>query len=54
MSDLQPFTDSSDLLGQPAALRARMQQDGYLFMPGLLPTDTVQEVYTAIMAICPD
>jgi len=52
MSDLQPFTDSSDLLGQPAALRVRMQQDGYLFMPGLLPTGPVQEVYTAIMAIC--
>ncbi len=52
MSDLQPFTDSSDLLGQPAALRGRMQQDGYLFMPGLLPTGAVQEVYSAIMAVC--
>ncbi len=52
MSDMRPFTDSSALLGQPAALRTRMQQDGYLFLPGLLPTAAVGEVYDAIMAIC--
>ncbi|MFN8492298.1 MAG: phytanoyl-CoA dioxygenase family protein [Caldilineaceae bacterium] len=52
MSEMQPFVDSSALLGQPAALRTRMQQDGYLFLPGLLPTAAVGEVYNAIMAIC--
>jgi len=52
MPELTPFTNSSDLLGQPAALQARMQQDGYLFLAGLLPIKAVGEVYNAIMAIC--
>src|SRR3954469_8521937 len=54
MSDLKPFTDSSNLMGQPDALRARIQQDGYLFLPGLVPTQALTEVYDAIMAICKD
>lgn len=54
MSDLKPFTDSSNLLGQPAALRARMQQDGYLYLPGLVPTAAVGEVYDTIMRFCQD
>jgi hypothetical protein len=28
------FTDSSDLLGDPARLRQRVQDDGYLYLPG--------------------
>jgi hypothetical protein len=54
MSDLTPFTDSSNLLGQPEALRARIQQDGYLFLRGLLPISAVGEVYDTIMKICKD
>lgn len=34
LGELDPATD---LLGDPAALRARMAEAGYLFLPGLLP-----------------
>ncbi|CAN5613874.1 hypothetical protein BH10CHL1_BH10CHL1_25540 [soil metagenome] len=54
MSDLKPFIDSSNLLGQPDALRARIQQEGYLFLRGLVPTSALSEVYDAIMDICKD
>jgi ectoine hydroxylase-related dioxygenase (phytanoyl-CoA dioxygenase family) len=49
---LQPFQTSNELLDQPAALCARMKQNGYLFFRGLLPAETVSEVYRAILAIC--
>jgi hypothetical protein len=52
MSNLLPYQASSDLAGQPAALRERMKQDGYLFFRGLLPATAVSEVYDAILAIC--
>ncbi|MFN8442938.1 MAG: phytanoyl-CoA dioxygenase family protein [Caldilineaceae bacterium] len=49
---LSPFQISNDLLDQPDALRARMQQEGYLFFRGLLPAAAVGEVYAAILKIC--
>lgn len=38
------FTESSALLDDPAALRARFAEDGYLFFRGLVPRDDVLEV----------
>jgi hypothetical protein len=35
------LTRSDELLGDPVALRQRMEEDGYLFMPGLLRRDEV-------------
>lgn len=49
---MSEFVDSSESVGQPVVLRERMAQDGYLFMPGLLPEGAVRELYTAILDIC--
>ncbi len=38
------FLDSSDLLDDPEALRARAEEDGYVFLRGLLPRDAVLDV----------
>lgn len=38
------FLDSSELIGDPAALRARADEHGYLFFRGLLPADAVLDV----------
>lgn len=35
------FRDSTDAIAEPAVLQARMRQDGYLFLPGLLGRDRV-------------
>ncbi len=40
---------SSELLGQPVALRARMAEDGYLFLPGYLHRDEVLDARLAIL-----
>ncbi|MDA0631314.1 MAG: hypothetical protein O2981_08075, partial [Proteobacteria bacterium] len=42
---LQPFTDSSGLVDQPARLRDNLEKDGYLFLPGLLPRDAITSVF---------
>lgn len=49
---IQPFTNTSARLANPASLRAQMQRDGYLFLPGLLPRDPLDTVYNAIVQIC--
>lgn len=49
---IQPFSDSRALLQSPAELRSRMKQDGYLFISGLVPHESINEVYGAIMRIC--
>ncbi|MGV3618477.1 MAG: phytanoyl-CoA dioxygenase family protein [Fimbriimonas sp.] len=41
--------DSRDVVGDPAALRARMDADGYLFIPGFFDRE---EVRAARMAVC--
>jgi ectoine hydroxylase-related dioxygenase (phytanoyl-CoA dioxygenase family) len=46
------FTDSRALLQQPYALRQRLEEEGYLFISGLLPLSDVHPVYEAIMRIC--
>ena len=38
------FLDSTDLIGNGPALAGRLRRDGYLFLRGLLPRDTVLEV----------
>jgi hypothetical protein len=48
----QPFQISNDLLPQPDALRARMQQDGYLYFRGLAPVAALDQLYQAILTIC--
>jgi hypothetical protein len=50
--EYKPFFDASPLLGDAAALRERMDQDGYLFLPGLLPSAQVARLYEEILALC--
>lgn len=49
---MQPFIDSTALQEQPDALRARMDERGYLFVRGLLAEDVVGPVYGSILEIC--
>jgi Phytanoyl-CoA dioxygenase (PhyH) len=51
---IRPFTDSSGLIADGAALAARMRRDGYLFLPGLLPRDDVATVQRQVGAIARD
>lgn len=44
MADYPDFLDSTDLIADGAALRERLQRDGYLFIRGLLPADTITAV----------
>lgn len=46
-----PFTASGDLLAQPPALRARAQEDGYVFLRGLVPAAALRQVRSDITAI---
>lgn len=39
---MDELADSGGLAGDPAALRARLAADGYVFLPGLLPVDRVR------------
>ncbi len=39
---MKPFRDSTDLVGDAARLRARAEEDGYLFIRGLLPVDRLE------------
>ena len=41
---MQPFFDATPLLGDSEALRARMRQDGYLFIRSLLPAEAIANV----------
>ncbi|MFI5387142.1 MAG: phytanoyl-CoA dioxygenase family protein [Fimbriimonadales bacterium] len=42
---------SADLAGDPAALRARMEEDGYLYLPGFFDREEVRQVR---MSLCED
>jgi Phytanoyl-CoA dioxygenase (PhyH) len=46
------FVDSTLLLDDPAALRARAEQDGYLFFKRFLPADTLLELRRQMLEIC--
>jgi ectoine hydroxylase-related dioxygenase (phytanoyl-CoA dioxygenase family) len=43
MQDLPDFTDSTEIMDDGAALKERLDADGYLFVRGLLPAETVLE-----------
>lgn len=45
------FRDSNDLLGDAEALRARMDEDGYLYLPGFLDREEVRGVRLAICEV---
>ena len=48
--DIYPdFIDSSDLLHDGAALRVRLERDGYLFIRGLLPSETIRAVRSRLL-----
>jgi len=48
------FTESSGLLADAAALRARMDEQGYLFFRGLLPTEPLWELRDAVTRVLAD
>jgi hypothetical protein len=52
--DYQPFFDASALWRDAIALRERMDLDGYLFFPGLLPSSQVTSLYVEILTLCRD
>lgn len=45
------FLDSSDLIGNPTALRERADEHGYLFFRGLLPADAVEDLRRRFLEI---
>tara|TARA_B100001123_G_scaffold350276_1_gene400661 strand:+ start:31 stop:312 length:282 start_codon:yes stop_codon:yes gene_type:complete len=45
------FTDSSDTADNWPALKHRMDQDWFLFLPGLLPADDVLEVRATMLEV---
>jgi hypothetical protein len=46
-----PLDDSTPLLADPAALRAKADRDGVLFFRGLLPADEVRRTESQLMSI---
>jgi hypothetical protein len=52
MTQVRPLEDATDLLGDPAALRARAEGDGALFFRGLLDSDSVLSVRRQILEVC--
>lgn len=49
---LLSIKDSSNLLADPDALRDRFEEDGYLYLKGLLPKVQVQALQAQIFAVC--
>ena len=50
-SQLSPFEDSTQLLADPDALRARARRDGYLFFRGLLDPQLVLELRREVLKV---
>jgi ectoine hydroxylase-related dioxygenase (phytanoyl-CoA dioxygenase family) len=48
----QLFTDSTPLLSDPAALQARMADDGYVFLRGVVPEETLASLRHEIVDLC--
>ena len=48
---MRPFHDSSAIVCDAHALRERMAEDGYLFLPGLLPRDAVLEARRQMLKV---
>jgi hypothetical protein len=50
MENYPDFLDSRDLIENGAALRDRLKRDGYLFIRGLIPADTIRAVRSRLLA----
>ena len=48
---MQPFHDSSGIVDDADALRARMAEDGYLFVRQLLPKDALLDVRRQMLEV---
>src|SRR5579862_2811879 len=49
MSRYQPFRESTEHLNDGETLRARLAEDGYLFLRGLLPRDAILDVRARLL-----
>jgi phytanoyl-CoA dioxygenase PhyH len=52
MAEIQPYVDSSVLLGDSEALQARARGDGYLVFRDLVPRDRTLELRRLILELC--
>ena len=48
---MQPFADSSDIVGDTGALRAQIAEEGYLFVRQLLPKEPLLEVRRQMLEV---
>ena len=48
---MEPFLDSTQIAGDGAELALRMRRDGYLFIRGLLPRETLEHLRIVILGI---
>ena len=48
---MREFTDSTPMAGDMQALRARLAEDGYLFLRGLMPREAVAAVQREVGAV---
>ena len=51
---MQPFLDSTDVVNDEIELRKRAEQDGYLFIRGLLPTEVLESLRIQCLEIARD
>ena len=51
MNQCLPMLVSSDLLGDQTALRERMEEQGYLYLPGLLPAAVLAQLLDEVTAV---
>ncbi len=52
MQEIHAFTDSTALIGDPAALQRRAAEDGYLYFRGLLPRQDVLSIRSLVLVHC--
>lgn len=53
-TDFESLIDSSPLLGQAHALRERFEQQGYLYLPRLIPTEPLEQLLGEMATLCND
>ena len=54
MSDVRPFFDATDIVGDAADARSRFDRDGYFFARGLLPPTLVEDLRRQFLAVLRD
>jgi ectoine hydroxylase-related dioxygenase (phytanoyl-CoA dioxygenase family) len=52
--DPEPMYEANELLGDPQALRARLDKDGYLFLRGIIPRDTLLDLRDQLTRVLAD